>query len=151
MPLLHRGNPSGFTTGPWGGKIRTSRPQTQMREKFLVFQLCLFGLSNTQARRHSVRSKISGTAAWWLMQLNESWSWHGTTITNPIVSNFCQTDCSTLWTRSQVHILNHCRPSSWKNDMVLVWVEGSCHFLGQSIPLSAFILSWFLLSWASGI
>lgn len=58
-----------------------------MWEKFVVVQLCLFGLWNTQARRHSVRSKISGTAAWWLRQWNQSWCWHSTTITNPIVSS----------------------------------------------------------------
>ena len=87
MPLMHRGGPSSLTAGPSGTGVRTSRPQTQIWKECVVLQLCLFGLWNTRARRHSVRSKISGTAAWWLMQLNKSRCWHSTTITNPIVSN----------------------------------------------------------------
>lgn len=68
-------------------EVITSRPRAQTWEKFVVLQLCLFGLSNPWARWHSVRSKISGTAAWWLMQLSKSWCWHRSAVTNPMVSN----------------------------------------------------------------
>lgn len=47
-------------------------------------------------------------------------------------------DCSNLWKHSQIHILNHCRPSLWKNDMVLVWAEGSCHFHWAINPIVSF-------------
>lgn len=138
MPLLRRRDPSSFTTGPLEPGIRTSRLQTQMWEKFLVLQLCLFGFWNAQARRHSVRSEISGTAAWWLMQLSKPWCWHGTAATIPWCQMLCQMDCSNPWKRRPVHILNHRGPSSWKNDMVLVWAEGSCHFLGAINPIVSF-------------
>jgi hypothetical protein len=63
MPLLHRGDPYSFTAGLVGSWVRTTRSSTEMWENFVVVWFYLFGLSNTQARHCSVRSKISGTAA----------------------------------------------------------------------------------------
>lgn len=47
------------------------------------------------------------------------------------VRRFGQMDCSSFWMLSQVHILNHYRPSSWKSDLALVWVEVPVTALGN--------------------
>ena len=94
-----------------------------------------------------MRSKIRGTAAWWLMQLNKFWCWHSTTITNPIVSKafarwIAQTFGSTLKytyliTAGRVHGKMTWYLCGWKSLVT---------FIGQSMPLSACIANIVLLS-----
>lgn len=127
--------------------VITSRSQAQICEKFVVLQLCLFGLSNTQARWHSVWSKISGTAAWWLMQLSKSWCWPSTTITSPIVSNafarwIAQTFGSIL---KHTHLITAGRVHG-KMTWYLCGRKVPVTFFGQSIPLSASIANIVLIS-----
>lgn len=123
-----------------GAGVRASRSQPQMWEKSVVVQLCLFGLSHTRARWHSVRSKISGTAAWWLMQLNKSWCWHSITITSPIVSNaFARWIAQTF---GRVHKYSYFITVGRVRGKMTWYLCGrkvSVTFFGQSIPLSNFI------------
>lgn len=67
------------------------------------------------------------------------------------VRRFGQMDCSSFWMLSQVHILNHCRPGSWKSDLALVWVEVPVTAFGQSIPLSEPIANVVLISSFRGL
>lgn len=106
----------------------------------------LFGLPNTPSRRYSVRSKISGTAAWWLMQLNKSWCWHSTAITNPIVSNaFARWIAQTFGSILKYTYLITAGQVRGKTTWYLCGQKVPVTFTGQSIPLSASIANVVLI------
>lgn len=128
-------------------RVITSRLQTQIWEKFVVLRRCLFGLSNTQARWHLVRSKISGTAAWWLTQLSKPWCWHSTTITNPIVSNaFARWIAQTFGSIHKHTYLITAGRVHGKMTWYLCGRKVPVTFFGQSIPLSASLANIVLIS-----
>lgn len=118
-----------------GWEVASSRPYIQMWEMVVAVWVCQAGLPDKPGTSRGV----AGLVALWPDDSGNGISLGaGTGLHNKShsVRRCGQMDCSSFWTLSQAHILNHCRPGSWKSDLALVWVGVPVTAFGQSIPLS---------------